>query len=180
MTTSDYHRLNPLLRQGARPSRCSPPRSLLAYLVIRDQPRVAHEIRTIGPFAYPLAVAIFVARRVRAVLGDRCPGHHERRDLRSGQRHARRRRSASSGPRCSDIGSTATRPDSVRLARVSASPAAVGQALSGRFAGVLARRARHSRIRRNGRHRVALPPFACRFGCTSGRCARSRSRSARC
>ncbi len=32
----------------------------LAYLVIRHQPRVAHEIRTIGPFAYPLAVAVFV------------------------------------------------------------------------------------------------------------------------
>ncbi|MBV8529924.1 MAG: VTT domain-containing protein [Candidatus Eremiobacteraeota bacterium] len=32
----------------------------LAYLVIRHQPRVAHEIRTIGPLAYPLAVGIFV------------------------------------------------------------------------------------------------------------------------
>jgi len=32
----------------------------LAYLVIRHQPRVAHEIRTIGPLAYPLAVAVFV------------------------------------------------------------------------------------------------------------------------
>jgi len=31
----------------------------LAFWVIRHQPRVAHEIRTIGPFAYPLAVAIF-------------------------------------------------------------------------------------------------------------------------
>ena len=32
---------------------------MLAFLVIRHQPRVEHEIRTIGPFAYPLAVAIF-------------------------------------------------------------------------------------------------------------------------
>ncbi len=32
----------------------------LAYWVIRDQPHVAHEIRTIGPLAYPLAVAVFV------------------------------------------------------------------------------------------------------------------------
>ncbi|HEV3195734.1 MAG TPA: VTT domain-containing protein [Candidatus Cybelea sp.] len=32
---------------------------LLAFWVIRHQPRVAHEIRTIGPLAYPLAVAIF-------------------------------------------------------------------------------------------------------------------------
>jgi uncharacterized membrane protein YdjX (TVP38/TMEM64 family) len=31
----------------------------LAYLVIRHQPRVAHEIRTIGPLAYPLAIAVF-------------------------------------------------------------------------------------------------------------------------
>lgn len=31
----------------------------LAYLVIRYQPRVEHEIRTIGPLAYPLAVAVF-------------------------------------------------------------------------------------------------------------------------
>jgi len=33
---------------------------ILAYLVIRHQPRVAHEIRTIGPLAYPLAVGVFV------------------------------------------------------------------------------------------------------------------------
>jgi len=32
---------------------------LLAFWVIRDQPRVEHEIRTIGFFAYPMAVAIF-------------------------------------------------------------------------------------------------------------------------
>ncbi|HEY6326405.1 MAG TPA: VTT domain-containing protein [Candidatus Cybelea sp.] len=32
---------------------------LLAFWVIRHQPRVEHEIRTIGPFAYPLAVAVF-------------------------------------------------------------------------------------------------------------------------
>jgi uncharacterized membrane protein YdjX (TVP38/TMEM64 family) len=32
---------------------------VLAFLVIRHQPRVEHEIRIIGPFAYPLAVAIF-------------------------------------------------------------------------------------------------------------------------
>ena len=31
----------------------------LAFWVIRHQPRVEHEIRTIGPLAYPLAVAIF-------------------------------------------------------------------------------------------------------------------------
>jgi uncharacterized membrane protein YdjX (TVP38/TMEM64 family) len=32
---------------------------VLAFLVIRHQPRVEHEIRIIGPFAYPLAIAIF-------------------------------------------------------------------------------------------------------------------------
>jgi uncharacterized membrane protein YdjX (TVP38/TMEM64 family) len=32
---------------------------VLAFLVIRHQPRVEHEIRTIGPLAYPLAVAVF-------------------------------------------------------------------------------------------------------------------------
>ena len=32
---------------------------MLAFFVIRHQPRVEHEIRIIGPFAYPLAVAIF-------------------------------------------------------------------------------------------------------------------------
>jgi uncharacterized membrane protein YdjX (TVP38/TMEM64 family) len=32
---------------------------LLAFWVIRHQPRVEHEIRAIGPFAYPLAVAVF-------------------------------------------------------------------------------------------------------------------------
>jgi uncharacterized membrane protein YdjX (TVP38/TMEM64 family) len=31
----------------------------LAFLVIRYQPRVAHVIATIGPLAYPLAVAVF-------------------------------------------------------------------------------------------------------------------------
>lgn len=31
----------------------------LAFFVIRHQPRVEHEIRTIGPLAYPLAVAVF-------------------------------------------------------------------------------------------------------------------------
>jgi uncharacterized membrane protein YdjX (TVP38/TMEM64 family) len=31
----------------------------LAYLVIRYQPRVEHEIRTLGPLAYPLAIAVF-------------------------------------------------------------------------------------------------------------------------
>ncbi|HEV3092251.1 MAG TPA: VTT domain-containing protein [Candidatus Cybelea sp.] len=31
----------------------------LAYWVIRHQPRVEHEIRAIGPWAYPLAIAIF-------------------------------------------------------------------------------------------------------------------------
>jgi uncharacterized membrane protein YdjX (TVP38/TMEM64 family) len=33
----------------------------LAALVIRFQPRVAHEIRTIGVFAYPLAVLVFAS-----------------------------------------------------------------------------------------------------------------------
>lgn len=33
---------------------------VLAFLVIRHQPRVAHEIRSIGPLAYPLAIAVFV------------------------------------------------------------------------------------------------------------------------
>lgn len=32
---------------------------VLAFLVIRYQPRVEHEIRIIGPLAYPLAVAVF-------------------------------------------------------------------------------------------------------------------------
>jgi uncharacterized membrane protein YdjX (TVP38/TMEM64 family) len=32
---------------------------VLAFWVIRHQPRVEHEIRIIGPFAYPLAIAIF-------------------------------------------------------------------------------------------------------------------------
>ncbi len=32
---------------------------LLAFWVIRHQPRVEHEIRTIGLFAYPLAIAVF-------------------------------------------------------------------------------------------------------------------------
>ena len=32
----------------------------LAYLVIRDQPHIEHQIRTIGPFAYPLAIGIFI------------------------------------------------------------------------------------------------------------------------
>ncbi|MBV8583236.1 MAG: hypothetical protein JO241_04500, partial [Candidatus Eremiobacteraeota bacterium] len=32
---------------------------LLAFLVIRYQPRVEHEIRTIGFMAIPLAIAVF-------------------------------------------------------------------------------------------------------------------------
>jgi uncharacterized membrane protein YdjX (TVP38/TMEM64 family) len=51
--------LNPLLRKVAALGLLAASFAL-AYLVIRDQPRVAHEIRTIGPFAYPLAVAVFV------------------------------------------------------------------------------------------------------------------------
>ena len=31
----------------------------LAYFVIRYQPQVEHEIRSIGPLAYPLAIAVF-------------------------------------------------------------------------------------------------------------------------
>ena len=31
----------------------------LAFFVIRYQPQVEHEIRTLGPFAYPLAIAVF-------------------------------------------------------------------------------------------------------------------------
>ncbi len=31
----------------------------LAYFVIRYQPRVEHEIRTLGPLAYPLAIGVF-------------------------------------------------------------------------------------------------------------------------
>lgn len=34
---------------------------LLAALVIRYQPHVEHFIRSIGPFAYPIAIAVFVA-----------------------------------------------------------------------------------------------------------------------
>jgi uncharacterized membrane protein YdjX (TVP38/TMEM64 family) len=51
--------LNPLLRRIAAIALLLASFAL-AYLVIRHQPRVAHEIRTIGPFAYPLAVAVFV------------------------------------------------------------------------------------------------------------------------
>jgi uncharacterized membrane protein YdjX (TVP38/TMEM64 family) len=32
---------------------------VLAYLVIRYQPHVEHEIRTLGPLAYPLAIVVF-------------------------------------------------------------------------------------------------------------------------
>ena len=32
---------------------------VLAFLVIRYQPMVEHEIRVLGPLAYPLAIAIF-------------------------------------------------------------------------------------------------------------------------
>jgi uncharacterized membrane protein YdjX (TVP38/TMEM64 family) len=51
--------LNPFLRRVAAIALLAASFAL-AYLVIRHQPRVAHEIRTIGPFAYPLAVAVFV------------------------------------------------------------------------------------------------------------------------
>lgn len=55
----DDHRLKSLLRKvGALALLAAS--FALAYLVIRYQPRVAHEIRTIGPLAYPLAVAVFV------------------------------------------------------------------------------------------------------------------------
>jgi uncharacterized membrane protein YdjX (TVP38/TMEM64 family) len=53
------HRLNHLLRKLAALALLAAS-FVLAYLVIRHQPRVAHEIRTIGPLAYPLAVAVFV------------------------------------------------------------------------------------------------------------------------
>jgi uncharacterized membrane protein YdjX (TVP38/TMEM64 family) len=51
--------LNPLLRRVAAVALLAASFAL-AYLVIRHQPRIAHEIRTIGPFAYPLAVGVFV------------------------------------------------------------------------------------------------------------------------
>jgi uncharacterized membrane protein YdjX (TVP38/TMEM64 family) len=50
--------LNRLLRQGAALALLAVSFAL-AFWVIRHQPRVEHEIRTIGPLAYPLAVAIF-------------------------------------------------------------------------------------------------------------------------
>lgn len=56
---SDYHRLNRLLRRGGALALLAAS-FVLAFLVIRHQPRVAHEIRMIGPLAYPLAVAVFV------------------------------------------------------------------------------------------------------------------------
>jgi uncharacterized membrane protein YdjX (TVP38/TMEM64 family) len=51
--------LNRLLRKGAALALLAVS-FLVAYLVILKQPQVAHEIRTIGPLAYPLAIAIFV------------------------------------------------------------------------------------------------------------------------
>ena len=51
--------MKPLLRKGAALAILAVS-FLLAYFVIRDQPQVAHVIRTIGPFAYPLAVGLFV------------------------------------------------------------------------------------------------------------------------
>lgn len=53
------HRLNHLFRKIAALAMLAASFAL-AYLVIRHQPHVSHMIRTIGPFAYPLAVAIFV------------------------------------------------------------------------------------------------------------------------
>jgi uncharacterized membrane protein YdjX (TVP38/TMEM64 family) len=50
--------LNPSLRKGAALAILAGS-FFLAFWVIRHQPRVEHEIRTIGPLAYPLAVAIF-------------------------------------------------------------------------------------------------------------------------
>jgi uncharacterized membrane protein YdjX (TVP38/TMEM64 family) len=55
----DYHRLNRILRRSAALALLAASFAL-AFLVIRHQPRVAHEIRTIGPLAYPLAVGVFV------------------------------------------------------------------------------------------------------------------------
>jgi len=56
---SDNHRLTRLLRKGAALALLATSFAL-AYLVIRDQPHVEHEIRTIGPLAYPLAIGIFI------------------------------------------------------------------------------------------------------------------------
>jgi uncharacterized membrane protein YdjX (TVP38/TMEM64 family) len=56
---SNDHRLNRLLRKGAALALLAGSFAL-AYLVIRYQPHVAHAIRTIGPLAYPLAVAVFI------------------------------------------------------------------------------------------------------------------------
>jgi uncharacterized membrane protein YdjX (TVP38/TMEM64 family) len=50
--------LNRLLRQAAALALLAGSFAL-AFWVIRHQPRVEHEIRTIGPLAYPLAVAVF-------------------------------------------------------------------------------------------------------------------------
>jgi uncharacterized membrane protein YdjX (TVP38/TMEM64 family) len=51
--------LNRLLRKGAALALLTAS-FVLAFFVIRHQPRVAHEIRTIGPLAYPLAIGVFV------------------------------------------------------------------------------------------------------------------------
>ncbi|MBV8345886.1 MAG: VTT domain-containing protein [Candidatus Eremiobacteraeota bacterium] len=50
--------MNPTLRKGVALALLAAS-FLLAFWVIRHQPRVAHEIRSIGPLAYPLAVAVF-------------------------------------------------------------------------------------------------------------------------
>jgi uncharacterized membrane protein YdjX (TVP38/TMEM64 family) len=50
--------LNRRLRQGGAVALLAAS-FLLAFLVIRHQPRVAHTIATIGPLAYPLAIAVF-------------------------------------------------------------------------------------------------------------------------
>jgi uncharacterized membrane protein YdjX (TVP38/TMEM64 family) len=50
--------LNPSLRKAAALALLAAS-FLLAFWVIRHQPHVEREIRTIGPFAYPLAVVVF-------------------------------------------------------------------------------------------------------------------------
>ena len=54
-----YHRLNRFLRKAAALAILAVS-FLLAFEVIRYQPRVTQEIRSIGALAYPLAVALFI------------------------------------------------------------------------------------------------------------------------
>ena len=152
---------------------------MLAFLVIRHQPHVDHEIRIIGPLAYPLAVAIFAVvasapfsvTDALAIMNGAIFGPVEGTLVDTVGLVLRRVTRLLDQP---------PRVEALQPAGIAAPPSGVGEALSRRLAGLLAGRARHSGFRRNGCDRDRRHLSSADLGARLDDVRDRRSRFARC